>query len=155
MKKGYLIFAVSILILICCSCISFKIQSPLPPENELDVIQLCKNIDMSSDLLKPLDSFSEFSLEDKSVLCFIRLKKISSEIHIRWKWYSPENELVRDTEDVAVNSDDKYLEIVTAFDELELSSVSERDYVGTWIVVFFVDNKLKAKRSFQIKNEIY
>lgn len=137
--------------LLCSSCISFKIQSPPTPENELDLMQLCKSIDLSSDLLKPLDSYSEFTLGDKSVLCFVRLKKISTEIQIQWKWYSPDNILVRDTEDVAVNSDEKYLEIVTAYDELEFSSEFEGNNEGTWIVVFYVNSKLTARKSFQIK----
>jgi hypothetical protein len=151
MRKDLVSFAVFIMILLCAGCISFKIQSPPPPENELDVIQLCKNIDLSSDLLKPLDNYSEFTLEDQSVLCFVRLKKISSEVRLRWKWYSPDKKLIRDTENVVVNSDNKYLEIVTAYDELEISDELEENHKGEWTVVFTINDVLTAKKSFLVK----
>ena len=131
-------------------CITFKAKTILPPENQIDTFCLCKKIEESGDLLKAVDFQSEFIYEDEKILCFIKLKNVTKEISIMWKWYSPKEELFKDTGEIKVNQDGEYLEAVTAYDELIIEP--GKTIPGQWIVVFFLNGKLIGKREFQIKN---
>ena len=130
------------------NCISLKMGYLSPSENQVESIHLCKKIDDSSDLLKPLDIQSEFTLKDERVICFIRLREIATRIDLRWKWYSPENELVRDTGNVIVSQGDKYLAAATAYDMFQLNP--ENIAEGQWTVVIFMNDKFVGKKLFQI-----
>jgi hypothetical protein len=148
MKTYFVILFSATSLIFFWSCISFKTGYLLPSENQVESIQLCKKIDDSGDLLKPLDIQFEFTLKDDHVICYIRLKEIATRIDLRWKWYSPDNKLVRDTGNVIVSQGDRYLEAGTAYDMFQLNpeNISE----GQWTVVIFVNNKFIGKKLFQI-----
>ncbi len=144
-------FAISFLIIslsFIWNCISFKIGYILPSENQVESIHLCKKIDDSGDLLKPLDIQSDFTFKDDRVICFIRLKDIATKIDLRWKWYSPDKKLVRDTGNIIVSQGDRYLAAATAYDRLQLNP--ENIAAGKWTVVIFMNDKFIGKKLFQI-----
>lgn len=148
--KRYLLFTIIFMLWgFMGSCVSFKPDPPLPTEPRIEHIQLCKKIEDSGDLLKPLEIQSEFTSKDDHVFCFIQLKDIPKKISLRWKWYSPNKVMVRDTGDVIVNQDEKYLEAVTAYDKFEL--IHKDNIEGQWTVVVFVNDKLIEKVIFQVK----
>lgn len=149
MKRHFWILILVISFTLIWSCISFKINPLYPPEAQIEYIHICKNIDDKGDLLKPLDITSEFTLEDENVICIIRLKEIATKIDLRWKWYSPDKNMVRDTENVTVNQDEKYLEVVTAYDMLKLDP--EENTEEHWTVVVFINNKFVGKKTFQVR----
>lgn len=148
MKKYLAISVLVILLSFFWSCISFKVGYLLPSENQVESIHLCKKIDDSGDLLKPLDIQSEFTFKDDRVICFIRLKDIATRIDLRWKWYSPDKKLVRDTGNVIVSQGDRYLAAATAYDRFQLNP--ENIAEGQWIVVIFMNDKFIGKKLFQI-----
>ena len=148
MKKYLAISVLVILLIFFWSCISFKVGYLLPSENQVESIHLCKKIDDSGDLLKPLDIQSEFTFKDDRVICFIRLKDIATRIDLRWKWYSPDKKLVRDTGNVIVSQGDRYLAAATAYDRFQLNP--ENIAEGQWIVVIFMNDKFIGKKLFQI-----
>lgn len=145
-----IIFAVTLCLALTFlwGCISFKKNPLFPAENTVESIQLCQGIDDSKDLSKPLNIKSEFTLEDEQVICFVQLKEVTSKIYLRWKWYSPDRKLIRDTGEVLVNQDGRYLEAVTAYDRLKLGS--EGDIAGQWTVVFFLNSNFCYKKHFQM-----
>lgn len=148
MKKYLAISVLVISLIFFWSCISFKVGYLLPSENQVESIHLCKKIDDSGDLLKPLDIQSEFTFKDDRVICFIRLKDIATRIDLRWKWYSPDKKLVRDTGNVIVSQGDRYLAAATAYDRFQLNP--ENIAEGQWIVVIFMNDKFIGKKLFQI-----
>jgi hypothetical protein len=148
MKKYLAISVLVILLSFFWNCISFKVGYLLPSENQVESIHLCKKIDDSGDLLKPLDIQSEFDSKDDRVICFIRLKDIATKIDLRWKWYSPDKKLVRDTGNVIVSQGDRYLAAATAYDRLQLNP--ENIAEGQWTVVIFMNDKFIGKKIFQI-----
>lgn len=148
MKKYLAISVLVISLIFFWSCISFKVGYLLPSENQVESIHLCKKIDDSGDLLKPLDIQSEFTFKDDRVICFIRLKDIATKIDLRWKWYSPDKKLVRDTGNVIVSQGDRYLAAATAYDRFQLNP--ENIAEGQWIVVIFMNDKFIGKKLFQI-----
>ncbi len=151
MKRYFCILFLVISLSLFWSCISFKINPLYPPEAPIEYIHICKNIDDKGDLLEPLDIKSEFTPEDENVICIIRLKEVATKIDLRWKWYSPDESMVRDTEDVTVNQDEKYLEVVTAYDMLKLDP--EENTEGQWTVVVFINNKFVGRKTFQVRGQ--
>ncbi|NIO49654.1 MAG: hypothetical protein GTN73_09510 [Candidatus Aminicenantes bacterium] len=148
MKKYLVVFVLVISLVFFWNCISFKAGNLLPSENQVESIHLCKKIDDSSDLLKPLDIQSEFTLKDDRVICFIKLKDISTKIDLKWKWYSPDKKLVRDTGNIIVSKGDRYLAAATAYDMYKLNP--ENIAEGQWTVVIFMNDKFIGKKLFQI-----
>jgi hypothetical protein len=144
-------FVISILVIswnFSWSCISFRSGSLFPSENQLDSINLCKKIDDSGDLLEPLDIQSEFSSKDDHVICLIRLKDIATQIRLRWRWYSPDKKLVRDTGNIIISQGDRYLAAATAYDRFRLNP--ENIAEGQWTVVIFMNDKFIGKKLFQV-----
>lgn len=150
MKNNVLCMILAVFCLLFKNCVSFKIQPLLPIENQVEYIYLCQGIDESTDLLKPVKIQSEFDSKNVSIFCLIRLKDISNKMQIRWKWYEPDKEMMRDSGSVIVNEDEKYLEIVTAYDKLNLDTEKRESIKGQWVVVIFIDGKLIGERLFQV-----
>ena len=148
MKKYLATSVLVILLSFFWNCISFKSGSLFPSENQVESIHLCKKIDDSDGLLKPLDIQSEFTFKDDRVICFIRLKDIATKIDLRWKWYSPDKKLVRDTGNIIVSQGDRYLAAATAYDRFQLNP--ENIAEGQWTVVIFMNDKFIGKKLFQI-----
>lgn len=148
MKKYLAISALVISLSFFWNCISFKVGYLFPSGNQVESIHLCKKMDDSSDLLKPLDIQSDFTFKDDRVICFIRLKDIGTKIDLRWKWYSPDKKLVRDTGNILVSQGDRYLAVATAYDRLQLNP--ENIAEGQWTVVIFMNDKFIGKKLFQI-----
>jgi hypothetical protein len=147
--KRYLVITVLIISLtLFWNCISFKTGYLLSAENQVESIHLCNKIDDNGDLLKPLDIKSEFTLDDGSVICFIRLKDIATRIYLRWKWYSPDKKLARDTGNIIVNQRESHLEAATAYDMFQLSP--EDILEGQWTVVVLMNDKFVGKKLLQI-----
>ncbi|MFC2165526.1 hypothetical protein ACFLT2_11095 [Acidobacteriota bacterium] len=130
------------------SCVSFKIQPSPDPENQVDTIVLCKRIEQREGLLFPGESLVEFKPDFGPIHCFIRLKNVNQTIRLKWKWYAPEGRLYRETKEVIVNSEPIYLEVVTAYDQIELKP--EEFDEGWWTVVVWVNGKLIGRRTFQL-----
>jgi len=95
-----------------------------------------------------LDIQSEFTFKDDRVICLIRLKDIGTRIDLRWKWYSPDKELVRDTGNIIVSQGDRYLAAATAYDMFQLNP--ENIFEGQWTVVIFMNDKFIGKKLFQV-----
>jgi hypothetical protein len=148
MKRYFVILILATSLSFFWSCISFKTGYLFPSENQVESIHLCKKIDDSGDLLKPLDIQSEFNLKDDRVICFIKLREIATRVDLRWKWYSPDNKLVRDTGNVIVSQAERYLEAATAYDMFQLNP--ENIAEGQWTVVIFMNDKFIGKKLFKI-----
>ena len=148
MKRYFVISILATSLIFFLNCISFKSGYFLPSGNQVESILLCTKIDDSGDLLKPLDVQSEFTLEDDRVICFVKLKDIATKIDLRWKWYSPDKKLARDTGNIIVSKGDRYLEAATAYDMFQLNP--ENIAEGQWTVVIFMNDKFIGKKLFQI-----
>ena len=151
MKRHILILTVILLCNFLGSCISLKIKPVTPPENQIEYIHLCKKVDDSGELSEPIDIQSEYTSKDEKIICLIKIQYVSKEIHLRWKWYSPDKKEVRDTGNVAVNRKAKYLEIITAYDEFKLNSIDKDSIKGQWTVVVFINDKLVGRGLFLVK----
>ena len=87
------------------SCVSFKIQPPPDPENQVEMLVLSKRIEQRDGLLYPGESLVDYKPGDGSIHCYVRLKNVSQTIRLKWKWYAPDGLLYRETKDVTVNRD--------------------------------------------------
>lgn len=150
MKRHIPLLTLVILVSQTWSCVSFNVDYVPPPDNRIEGIHLCKGIDDSGELLKPLDIQSEFTSKDEHIICFIQLKDIATKLSLRWKWYSPDKKMARDTGKVVVNRVEKYLEAVTAYDRYKPSP--EENIGGQWTVVVFMNDEFIGRKTFLYLN---
>jgi hypothetical protein len=121
------------------------------PENINAEITICQKIDASGELLRPLEITSEFGLEAENIFCFIKLMNVQKEIKLKWKWYSPNNELFKESKEAVVNQNENFLEIVTAYDKIPLHF--EDKTIGEWVVIILLNENFFARKSFIIKGK--
>jgi len=133
------------------SCVTFKVPPLAPPDNIEAEITICQKIDANGELLRPLEKASEFGLETENIYCFIKLINVQKEIKLKWKWYSPDNILFRESEEAIVNQTENLLETVTAYDKIPLHF--ENEVFGEWVVIILLNDVLIARKSFIIKSE--
>jgi hypothetical protein len=129
-------------------CISFKVRPLALPENLEAQITLCRKIDESGELLRPLEITSEFSAEIDYIFCFLELMNVQGEIRLKWKWFSPDNMLFRESKEAVVNKAGNLLESVTAYDKISVNF--EDEVFGEWIVIVLLNDSLIARKSFII-----
>jgi hypothetical protein len=146
-RKGLLFFL--FVVAVCGSCVSFRIKSPVPGGNRIDRIEICANVEDDGDVLRPVEEKQEFPGTDASVYCFVKIQEITKKTSLRWRWYSPDKKLWRDTGDIIVNSEESYLEFLTAYDLLVAEN--EKLKQGEWTVIVLIDQHLAGKRKFTIK----
>ncbi len=149
MKRNIIIVILLMLSSFFGSCITFRPKHIFPLDNQVEFIHLCKGMEDSGDLLKPVDIQSDFTSKDDHINCFIKLKDVSMKIRLRWKWYSPDKKMFRDTGDIIVNQNEEYLGVVTAYDMLQLNPGSKNE--GQWTVVVFMDDKFIGRKTFQVR----
>ncbi|MGD9344713.1 MAG: hypothetical protein PVH84_02545 [Candidatus Aminicenantes bacterium] len=129
-------------------CISFRIE-PLPePEQLVESFVLCKSVIPDGELLAPEETATNFNGSDPHVICFVGLTNVGRKMTLKWKWYSPDGKLYKETVEVPVNENDVYLEAVTAYDRLDIQQ--EESYKGRWLVVILVNGELAGRRTFTI-----
>lgn len=136
-------------LLILSGCITFKINSLSSPEEVVFEMELCSKIEDAGELLEPLEIASEFPQDGRNIYCFISLMEVSREVRMKWKWYSPDKSLYRESEEVIVNSEGVYLEEITAYDKI--TPDIEKKWQGRWRVAVLIDGQFKVGKSFWIK----
>jgi hypothetical protein len=137
------------IVLFVGGCVSFKIQ-PLPePEQLVETFLLCKRVLPDGELLAPAEIATEFIRDDPGIFCFVALKNVGEAMTLQWKWYGPDGTLFKETVAVPVNTNEAYLEAVTAYDQLNIPQ--EDRFEGRWVVVIFVSGRLAGRRTFHIR----
>ena len=146
-KKAVVVFC-ALSLLSSTGCVTFTIEPRPEPEQLIVTFVLCKRILPDGELLAPADITTDFTMEDPDVLCFVELKNVGKPMTLKWKWYSPDGTLIKETTDVPVNENEAYLEAVTAYDRLDM--LSEESFKGYWVVVILVNGELAGRRTFTI-----
>jgi hypothetical protein len=131
------------------ACLNFR-PAIEAPDFQVESIVICRSVASDGELLAPVEVGEEFRPKDESAVCFVRLKGVSADIWLRWKWYSPEGGLARDSGRVPVATDGNYLETVTAFDRFDFGPDPAARRAGQWTVAFFIGDDLAARRIFQV-----
>ncbi len=129
-------------------CISFKIE-PLPePARVVKQVTLSREVDESLELLVPGQETSEFKAGSDTVYCLVHLEEVAQSFSLRWKWYTPDNLLFKESQEAVINQEETYLEAVTAYDRIMPESRTE--LYGQWSVAVFVDEVLLTRLFFRI-----
>lgn len=147
-KKAVSILCV-VIFLTAEGCITFKIEAPPEPQPRIENFVLCKRVIPDGVLLAPLDITTDFVLADLDVFCFVELKSVGRPMTLKWKWYAPDGVLFKETAAVTVNENRSFLEVVTAYDRLDMRQGGS--FEGRWVVLVLVDGKLAGRRTFKIR----
>jgi len=140
--------AIGGLMAICCACVSFKVGSSTPGEHILEKIEFCPQVEESQEVLRSIEPKDEFGKDDGQICCLIKVRVVPKSLTLRWRWYSPEKKLWRDTGEVMVDSEDKSLEVVSAYDRI--SREKDEFARGGWTVAVFINGHLAGRRMFKV-----
>lgn len=130
------------------TCVSLKFDSPPEPFNQLELFFFCENVQIKGDVLEAAEEKNKFFTNTKNICSFVKITDIDRQIRLRWKWYSPDKKLFRDTQEVTANVNNKYIAVLTAFDELKVSHNPK--YEGLWTVVIYFNGRLAASKTFTL-----
>jgi len=133
------------------ACVTITPKPPPEPERRLAGLEICAGIRRAGDVFEAVDPRPAFTIGTESLYAFVRIADIPGEVRLRWKWYAPDGRLIRDSGDVAANEQGQYLEVLTAFDRLDLEGPGTAPPAGTWQVVFLLDGSLAVRRTFLLR----
>jgi len=130
------------------SCVSFRTATSMPKEPILEKIDFCSAVKEGPDILKAAESIDAFDSDDQRIYCLIKVWIVPGPMTLRWKWYSPERTLWRDTGEVEVALEPKPVSSITAYDRVPTGPGTLAK--GTWTVVIFLNGHFAGRRSFQL-----
>lgn len=148
-KKRIPFTFLAIAFLLAAGCISFKVEQRYPSDNQLEQILMCTGIEKKKGVFAPVGQKDEFTMEDGKVFCYVRLKEVSASLRLRWKWYSPEEKLIRVSDELVLNPGNKYIETATAYDVLDLTRIKGQEGM-LWTVTFFINGDFVCKKMFPV-----
>jgi hypothetical protein len=120
-----------------------------PSDNQLETFVFCESTQVKNNLFAPVGIKTDFTSKDDAVICYIKLKNVSDRLSVSWRWYSPLNLLKRNSGELILNPNNKFIETATASDSLVLNTTNE-DEQGLWTVTFYINGILIMKRYFTI-----
>ena len=142
------IFLLLSLISSAISCISLKIELPRDPLLMLGYMSVLIEVDQEADFSKIIPDQEISTSCDKAIL-LIKVFSIEKQRKIVWKWFDPKGKLVKKSEGVLVNKENKYLEYFIAWNSIENREFQLK--TGDWQVVISIDDQFFAKKMFKIK----
>jgi hypothetical protein len=141
-----LLLAVTLLSCLPC-CFSFRVTVPLDPECVIGSLAIVHSEPAEMDFEKPI-SDEPITATDERVYTLIKVLQVSKPLTLQWNWYSPDNQLVRQSKTVEINAKGKYLAYFVAWDTLPRSNYSEKK--GNWTVVITADGGFLARKDFLV-----
>ena len=128
-------------------CVSFRVKAVAEVDNQVEEVLVCGGVEESGGLLVPVEVRTEFTLSE-TVIGYVRLRNVASRVRLRWRWYGPPGEMVRDSGYVSVNEEENFLGAVTAYDELEGTEGGPSAEKGEWTVAVYLNDILIGSRAF-------
>lgn len=110
---------------------------------------LCAAVEVRGDWAEPGKDASSFRVgTDPAVHSFLELRDLRGRHELHWKWYDPARALIRSSDPVAVGEEGKTFGRYIAWDRILLHRDREP---GMWTVAVFVDDRLAASRTFEVR----
>jgi len=137
------------LLLLSClpCCFSFRISVPLDPECVIGTLVVVHSEPAAMDFEKPI-SDEPVASTDERIYILVKVLQVSKPLTLQWNWYSPDNQLARQSKIVAINAKGKYLAYFVAWDTLARANYSGKK--GNWIVVITADGAFLARKDFLV-----
>ncbi len=144
-KNSFFIF----LLLGAAACVTFR-PAARASGPEVETFITCRAVAAAGGLHVPESAGDTFGADIESVYALVKLSDVGLDTWLRWRWYSPDGRLARDSGRIAVATQGRLLEAVTAFDRLDLAADPAARPAGVWTVVLFVEETLAEQTVFTI-----
>jgi len=129
------------------SCFSFRVEVPLDPECVIDTLVIVKAIPEKTALEEKIVAEPAMA-SDANLYALIKVLQVSKPLKLQWRWYSPDNKLLKESKSVEINAKGKYLSYFVAWDVLPQTYYAEKK--GRWTVVITADGSFLAKTEFDV-----
>lgn len=147
LRTGILALAAAAILFCIPSCFSFRITVPPDPECVVSTLAIVHSEPATMDFEKPIND-DPITAGDTAVYSLIKVLQVSKPLKLQWHWYSPDNQLIRQSKIVEINAKNKYLAYFAAWDTLAQSYYSEKK--GGWTVVITADGNFLSKKEFTV-----
>jgi len=128
-------------------CFSFRVTVPLDPECVIGALAVVRSEPAAMDFEKPI-SDEPVTATDERIYTLVKVLQVSKPLTLQWNWYSPDNQLARQSKTVEINAKGKYLAYFVAWDTLARTVYSEKK--GNWTVVITADGAFLARKDFLV-----
>ncbi len=126
-------------------------QSYKPPKVLFEDAAMTRDVSRSRTSSDPQEVTDIFSSDDPQAVMWVKLGDVAGRHTLRWEWYDPEGLLYQCTEAVSINNDGKARPYITSWHKIAIKDEKAASLPGTWQVKVFLDDKLAANKSFEIK----
>ena len=150
LKKSVILLLNIIFVLAGCAS-SMTNQSYKPPKVLFEDSAMARDVNRSRTSSDPQEVTDIFSSDDPQAVMWIKLGDVAGRHTLRWEWYDPEGMLYQCTEAVSINNDGRARPYITSWHKIAIKDEKAASLPGTWQVKVFLDDKLAANKSFEIK----
>lgn len=133
--------------LILSACVSFRVTVPPVAELAVAFLAVVTEVDESGDFDRNIAS-QPVRPDADSVFALIKIKRIPRSVSLSWRWYAPDDSLVRASPPVIVNARKAELEHAVAWDRLAGQLFS--GHPGSWRVVVCADDRYLTHTEFTV-----
>lgn len=123
---------------------------------EFDRAVMAKDVDVKREgkTSRPVDTTDTFTTEDATAVMWVKLRDIEGPHTLRWEWYDPQGRLYYTTDDYRINRDGRLRRFHIAWHRIAIKGDKAETLPGIWTVKVFLDGKVVATRSFEIKKPL-
>jgi hypothetical protein len=136
----------SLLLFLQCS-VNMKITVPNPPANTANYLVIKNSIPEEIDHSENLTD-DPTQTSGKEIYAIIKLSNITQSFYLIWKWYGPDQKLVKQSEPIIVNENKKYLQYAIIWDNLPAQFSIDKK--GTWKIALFQNDVFLCSRQITL-----
>jgi hypothetical protein len=129
------------------SCFSFRVEIPLDPECVIDTLAIVKAVPDKAALDGKIVA-EPAAASDANLYALIKVLQVSKPLKLQWRWYAPDNKLLKESKEVEINAKGKYLSYFVAWDVLPQTYYADKK--GRWTVVITADGSFLAECGFDV-----
>jgi hypothetical protein len=146
-RQGLRLLVLPALLSCLSGCFSFRITVPEDPECMVGALAVVRSEPGTMDFEKPILD-EAVAASDERIYLLVKVLQVNKPLTLQWNWYSPDNELARQSRTVEINSKGKYLAYFVAWDTLAKAFYSEKK--GNWTVMITADGAFLARKDFAL-----
>lgn len=150
MRSRRILIAVAAACAAVSGCISLKILPPSLSGTTIEAMSICEGVAETGGLIQPRAVADKFGPRIKRLYCVVRLAPTSEALAIRWRWYTPDESLYRETGNLFINTDLQGFSAITASDILAIKSEAGLA-PGKWRVAVYINDRFSGSTGFMIK----
>ncbi len=123
----------------------------VPPKVLFEDAFVARDVVKNRSSSDPKEATETFTSEDRQAVMWVKLGDIAGIHKLKWEWYDPKGRLYLTSGEYTINSDGKNRPYHTSWHAMLIKDEKAETLPGAWQAKVYLDNKLVANKSFEIK----